>query len=192
MRTPIIFLAAALAAGCTAQGNSALLISKVVVATAGQSSDTPPRPTCTVDPSADESNSVPLNLTENTGTVGAVISNLMLPTNSANPDLNVDASTFSPHQAVVTYEFPSGAAGGTINVNPVITPVSGLTVAAGNQAPVLVSLVPQGVITAPKGTFIRASFHIEGKMTGGNTTRTTEREFLFVVCDTSGCGPACL
>ncbi|MGE5048555.1 MAG: hypothetical protein ACM3PC_08320 [Deltaproteobacteria bacterium] len=193
MNTRTILLAAALAAACTTQNNSALVIIKVVPPKAETSTSTPTTPavtTCTFDPASPELSFVPVNLAENEGNVAAVVQNFMPPTNSANT-LNLDASVFLPHQAVVRYEF-LGAAGTPAGVtvqNPAIIPVSGLEVASGQTATVGIPMFATGVISGavPAGTFIRATFHIEGKLLGGANVHTSEREYLFETCDVAGC-----
>jgi hypothetical protein len=189
MRTRTILLAAAFTAACTTQNNSALVIVKVVAPKADTSTTTPPVVTCTFDPGGDEFSFLPVNLAENQGNVAPVVENFMPPTNSAN-SLNLDASVFLPHQAVVRLEFPGGTpAGVAVPNNPVIVPVSGLEVASGQSATMGIPMLLPGVITGtvPAGTFIRATFHIEGKLLGGTSVRTSEREYLFQVCDGAGC-----
>ena len=193
MRTPIILLAAAFAAACTTQNNSALVITKVVPpkATTDTSTTTPPVTTtsCSFDPTANEFTFLPVNLTENQGNVAAVVQNFMPPTNSAN-SLNLDASVFLPHQAVVSFEFPgSGPPPGVTVKSPIIVPVSGLEVPSGGAATVGIPMFLPGVVTGavPNGTFIRVTFHVEGKLLSGTKARTSEREYLFEACDTAGC-----
>jgi hypothetical protein len=188
MKTRIILLAAAFAAACTTQNNSALVITKVVPPKAETSTATPPVTKCSFDPTDPELNFVLVNLTENAGNVAAVVHNFMPPTNSAN-SLNLDAAVFLPHQAVVRYEFPGSAPSAVTVQNPAIIPVSGLEVASGESATVAIPMFPAGAITGgvPAGTFIRTTFHIEGKLLGGTNARTSEREYLFKVCDVAGC-----
>ncbi|HEY6911899.1 MAG TPA: hypothetical protein VI356_21155 [Myxococcales bacterium] len=192
MKTRIILLAAAFATACTTQNNSALVITSVVPAKEDTktSSTTPPvtTTTCTFDPAASEVSFVQINLSQNDGTMGAVVHNFMPPTNSAN-SLNLDAAVFEAHQAVIRVEFPSGAPAGVSVPNPLIVPVSGV-ISSGEVASIPVPLLPKGVIsgTVPDKTFIRTSFHLEGKLIGGSTVRTTEREFIFQACTTD---PAC-
>lgn len=190
MRTRIILLAAALAAACTTQNNTALVITKVV----------PPAATvvgtstvCAFSASSDEFTFLGINLAENIGNVAAVVENKMPDTSTANPDLALDASTFLPHQAVVAYEFPGNPNGappaGVTVKSPSIIPVSGLEVAGGASATVGIPMFLTGVVTGavPDKTFIRVTFHVEGKLLGGGTAHTSEREYLFRVCTTAGC-----
>lgn len=192
MNTRTILLAAALAAACTTQNNSALVITKVVPGkeVTVTSTDTPPVKTthCEFDPSAAELSFVPINLALNDGVVGAVVNNAMPPTNSAN-SLNLDAAVFQAHQAVIRLEFPAGAPAGVSVPDPIIVPVAGV-VLGSQTASLPLPLVPQGAITGtvPDGTFIRATFHIEGKLLGGSNVRTSEREYLFQACTAD---PAC-
>ena len=196
MRTRTILLAAAFAAACTTQNNSALVITAVVPPEVGTttSATTPPvtTTTCTFKTDAKEFSFLAVNLTENQGNVAAVVQNFMPPTNSAN-SLNLDAAFFLPHQAVVHYEFPGNPGGapptGVTVQNPAIIPVSGLEVPSGGTATVGIPMFLPGVITGavPKGTFIRTTFHIEGKLLGGANVHTSEREYLFEVCTDPGC-----
>jgi hypothetical protein len=192
MRTRIILLAAAFAAACTTQDNSALVITAVLppTVTTNTSTTTPPvtTTTCTFDPGGKEFTFLPVNLAENQGNVAALVQNLIGPTNVDN-SLNLDASNFLPHQAVVSLEFPGGAPTGVTVNSPIIVPVSGLEVPGGGTATVGIAMLPKGVVTGtvPGGTFIRATFHVEGKLIGGSTVRTSEREYLFQVCTDPGC-----
>ena len=40
------------------------------------------------------------------------------------------------------------------------------------------------------GTIVRVMLHIEGKLLDGSTVHTSEREYLFQICSTAGCGMA--
>jgi hypothetical protein len=187
MKTQTILLATALAAACTTQNNSALVITKVVPPKAEVSTDTPPVTTCKLDPADDEVSFLPINVTENDGNVGAVVENFIAATNTEN-SLNLDASAFLAHQAVIRIEFVGSAPPGVSVPDPIIVPVSG-EVAGGATVSLPVPALPRGVITGtvPAGTFIRATFHIEGKLLGGNNVHTSEREYLFRSCDGAGC-----
>lgn len=182
MKTRIILLAAAFAAACTTQNNSALVITSVVPAKAETSTTTPPVTTCTFDPKAAEISFLQINLAKNDGTMGAVVNNFMPATNSAN-SLNLDAAVFEAHQAVIRVEFPSGTPAGVSVPNPIIVPVAGV-VSSGETASIPVPLLPHGAISGsvPDKTFIRTTFHIEGKLLGGSSVHTSEREFLFQAC----------
>ncbi len=195
MKTPTILLAAALAAACTTQNNSALVITSVLPPTlvTDTSTTTPPVTTshCDADDAGKEASFLPVNLAENQGNVFATVVSAILPTNSAN-SLNGDASFFLPHQAVITYQFLTAdgnpPAGVTV-VHPVIVPLDGLPVPGGGSASILVTIFPEGAITGPvpDGTFIRATFHIEGKLLGETTAHTSERDYLFEICTAAGC-----
>jgi hypothetical protein len=197
MRTRTILLAAAFAAACTTQNNSALVITKVVPpeATTTTTTATPPvtTTTCSFSTQTQEFTFLGVNLAENRGNVAAVVQNFMPPTNSAN-SLNLDAAVFLPHQAVVRYEFPGNPNGappaGVTVPNPAIIPVSGLEVPSGGIATIGIPMFLPGVVSGavPDGTFIRVTFHVEGKLLGGANARTSEREYLFEVCATAGCG----
>lgn len=182
MKTRIILLAAAFAAACTTQNNSALVITSVVPAKAETSTTTPPVTTCTFDPKAAEISFLQINLAKNDGTMGAVVNNFMPATNSAN-SLNLDAAVFEAHQAVIRVEFPGGTPAGVSVPNPIIVPVAGV-VSSGETASIPVPLLPHGAISGsvPDKTFIRTTFHIEGKLLGGSSVHTSEREFLFQAC----------
>lgn len=198
MNTRTILLAAAFAAACTTQNNSALVITKVVPGkeVTVTSTTTPPVTTthCEFDPAADELSFVPINLAQNDGLVGAVVNNFMPATNSAN-SLNLDAAIFQSHQAVVRIEFPTGTPAGVSVQNPIIVPVAGV-VSSGQVASFPLPLLPRGAITGtvPDRTFIRATFHIEGKLLGGSSVHTSEREYLFEACTADPLCPvtACL
>jgi hypothetical protein len=197
MTTRTILLAAALAAACTTQNNTALVITKVVPPTAATSTTGPT--TCSFSTAADEWTFLTVNLAENIGNVAAVVENHIQNTANANPTLGGDASTFLPHQAVVAYEFPGNTNGappaGVTVKSPTVIPVSGLTVPGGGSATVGVPMFLPGVVTGavPDGTFVRVTFHVEGKLLDGSTTRSSEREYLFRVCTTAGCaGNVCL
>jgi len=193
MRTRIILLAAAFAAACTTQNNSALVITKVVPPISTDSSTgTPPvtTTTCSFDPGADEVSFLTVNLSENKGSVGAVVQNFIGPTNTDN-SLNLDASTFLPHQAVLSFEFPgSGPPTGVTVKSPIIVPVSGVEVPGGTAGTVAMPMFPKGVVTGavPDGAFISVTFHVEGKLASGVNARTSEREYIFQACTAPGCG----
>ncbi len=189
MRTRTILLAAALASACTTKNNTSLVITKVVPPTVTTSTT---GTVCSFSAGSDEFTFLPINLTENIGNVAAVVEN-MIPNTATGSSLGLDASTFLPHQAVVAYEFPSSANGappsGVTVTSPAVIPVSGLEVPGGSSSTVGVPMFLPGVVTGsvPDGTFIRVTFHIEGKLLSGMTTHTSEREYIFRVCTTAGC-----
>src|SRR2546425_563546 len=81
----------------------------------------------------------------------------------------------------------------TANATP---PASGV-VEAGAIGTVGVVLFPSRFSAASAGvaagSFIRATLHVEGKLLDGSSVKTSEREFLFQTCGTTGCaGNPCL
>ncbi len=190
MKTRLTILLAALAAACTTKNNSALQITKVVpptVATATGSTTT----TCTIEPGGTEVSFLAVNPAENTGTVGAIVENQALPNLQVNPLLRVDASSFLPHQAVITYEVIGGGA----SIGQQTVPTAGVVVPGGGTGAIAIQMLPKGSVPAglAAGTFIRTTFHIEGKMVDGSSVHTSEREYLFQICTTTGCaGNSCL
>ncbi|TMA22224.1 MAG: hypothetical protein E6J88_14600 [Deltaproteobacteria bacterium] len=189
MKTRIAILLALAAAGCKIKGNPSLLITKVISGTLTAATTSAPA-LCTFDPGSTEIDFLPYNPVENTGNVGAVVSNTILPTTAVNPTLRTDAATFLPHQAVVDYEVIGGGA----SIGEKIVPAAGAEVPSGTSAPVLMHLLPAGTLPAglAAGTIIRTTFHVEGKLVDGSTVHTSEREFLFEICTSTGCGSPCL
>ena len=79
---------------------------------------------------------------------------------------------------------------GGVTVTQQIIPVSG-SVPAGGTGSVLVPFfapIPSTLLTG----IIRVTFHIEGVLDDGSNVRTSEHEYIFVTCNTSGCNSACL
>ena len=141
--------------------------------------------TCTLSPGDVETSFLAVNPAENTGTVGVVVLNQALP-NITNPLLRVDTNTFLPHQAVVDYEVIGGGA----SILEKTIPATGATVpSAGGLGSIAVQMLPAGSVpaTLAAGTFIRTTFHIEGKLVDGSSVHTSEREYLFQICTTPGC-----
>src|SRR5438477_12710158 len=102
MKTRIAILLALAAAGCKIKGNPSLLITKVISGTL--TAATPSAPAlCTFDPGSTEIDFLPYNPVENTGNVGAVVSNTILPTTALNPTLRPDAAPYLPPQAVLAH-----------------------------------------------------------------------------------------
>jgi hypothetical protein len=97
--------------------------------------------------------------------------------------------------SMLRLEFPTATPAGVSVQNPIIVPVAGV-VSSGETASLPLPLVPRGAITGtvPDGTFIRATFHIEGKLLGGSSVHTSEREYLFEACTADPLCPvnACL
>jgi hypothetical protein len=141
---------------------------------------------CSFDASGtDEFSYLPFNPAENQGSVAAVVHNNLVDTATLNGVLRTDSNVFLPHQVVVNYEVVGG--GGAPGQN--IVPVSGLEVKTGDEAPVGF-LIFNGVSVSgiAAGSFVRATFHVEGKLLDGSTVHTSEREYLFKICNTAGCG----
>ena len=190
MKTRIAVLLVLLAAGCKVQNNAALVIGNMVPGKLQTTTGTTGG-ACLFDPGAQEVDFLPLNPAENTGTMGVVVQNQIQATSSVNGILFTDSSMFLPHQAVVDYEVVGVGAVGSQKV----VAVSGATVPGGGKGSVITPLVPAGSVpatTAP-GSVLRVTFHLEGKLVDGRTVHTTEREYLFVICNGAGCaGNPCL
>ena len=185
-RTACIALALALGA-CSAQHQrSDLPITKVVPPTFTAASGTT-GPSCSFDVNSDEYSYLPVNLAENLGNVAAVVNNNIVDPSTLNSQLRLNTATFLPHQAVVTYEvIGTGTAPTTAN----IIPVSGSEIPAGGKGTVAVPLFAGATLTASAGSFIRVTFRVEGKLQDDSKVSTSEREYVFVVCATAGCGQA--
>ena len=185
MKTRTFCLMFALTAlGCTTKESSALVINKVVPPTAVTVAGPPVSTTCTLDPTVAELSYIAFNPAENLGTIGAVVTNQIVPNPSGNP-LLTDASGFQPHQAVIDYEVLSGAN----NLGRQFSPVGGVVVAGSKTGTMAVVMFPQpgALAGVGDGVFIRTIFHIEGKLNDGSNAHTTEREYLFRVCLAAGC-----
>jgi hypothetical protein len=190
-RNAILLLSLVLASCTTKNENSALVITKVIPPTATVSTVGATQVTsCAFDPAAVEFTFLPFNPAENQGEVAAVVTNNMPTQVTVNAVLRTDSNVFLPHQAVVTYEVVGG--GSALPTVPNVVPANGLEVpSAGGSAPVGF-LIFNGINAAaiPAGTFVRTYFHIEGKLLDGSTVHTSEREYLFRICHTTGCGTA--
>ena len=185
MTTRIACIALALAlAACRDVQRSDLSITKVVPPPFTAASGTT-GPSCTFDVNSDEFSYLPVNLSENLGNVAAVVANNIVDPSTLNSQLRLNTATFLPHQAVVTYEVIGT---GTAPATPTIIPVSGAEVPAGSKGTVAVPVFAGATLTASAGSYIRATFHIEGKLQDGSKVSTSEREYVFVVCATAGCG----
>jgi hypothetical protein len=183
-RTACIALALAVGA-CSVQGQrSDLPILKVVPPTlvTGATGNS-----CTFDTGTDEYSYLPVNLSENLGNVGVVVRNNIQDPSTLNPLFRVNTATFQPHQAVITYEV-LGAGTNSVPTTPTVVPVSGVEVATGQQGSIGVPMFAGAAITATAGDFIRVTFHIEGKLQDDSKVSTSEREYVFIVCATAGCG----
>ncbi len=183
----ILFL---LAGSCTTRNeNSALVISSVIppIASAvGTGAATALG--CKFDPGSPEyTPDLPYNPAENRGSIAAVVVNNLSPTTSLNPLLRGDSTSFLPHQAVVNYEYLPAAAGAAPGTN--IIPTTGIVVpGGGGKGTVGIDIFNGLAVSVPNGTYIRVTFHLEGKLVDGSLVHTAEREYLFRYCTTAGCG----
>jgi hypothetical protein len=185
-----ILLAALLAAGCkTNNQNSALVIFKVIPAKASAVGTAPAQTLgCVFDPAQQEfTPDLPFNPAETFGDLAAVVVNNLKDTVTVNASFNTTSSVFLPHQAVISYEFIGSATpspAGTF-----IAPTSGLEVLPGGGQSTVAFNIFYGLnrATVPIGIYLRATFHIEGKLHDGSTVRTSEREYLFLTCGTPNC-----
>src|SRR5713101_1409994 len=122
-RNAILLLSLLLASCTTKNENSALVITKIIPATASVNGTSV---SCVCDPAAQEfTPALPFNPAENRGFVAAVTTNNLPSTVTLNALLRTDSTTFLPHQAVVSYE-----AVGTGPFGPAqnIVPTSGIEV----------------------------------------------------------------
>jgi hypothetical protein len=189
MKNCALILLSLAAAACTTKSNSALIITKVVAPTV-ITSGTPPVTTCSVDAGSTETSFLRLNPAENVGQVGLVVQNTIAPTSSVNPALHTDASTFVPEQTVIDYELIPTLGSNAQSLGQKVIPTTGVLVPGGaSVGTVAVIMVPPGVLSATikAGTFVRTTFHIEGKLADGSSVHTSEREYLFEICTTAGC-----
>lgn len=185
-RNAMLLLALLLASCTTKNENSALVITKVIPATATGGATSL---SCVFQPGSQEFTPfLPFNPAENFGIIAAVVTNNIPINSTLNPLLREDTSTFLPHQVVLTYEY----LGSTIAppAIPNVVPTSGIEVPGGGGNGTVGMSIFNGVNLAPlaTGTYVRATFHIEGKLLDGSSVRTAEREYLFQVCHTAGCG----
>jgi hypothetical protein len=190
--TRTVVLLALLAAACTTKGeNAALVITKVLTS---KGTTTAGVVTCPVIAAGDTELSFILLGPDNFGQVGLVVDNRIPDPSTQNTVLRTNSADFLPHQVVASYEVLGT---GTVNA-PATVAAAGVVVPSKTAGPVIVpALFPStfgaaaGGIAA--GTFIRATLHIEGKLTAGSTVKTSEREYLFRVCGATGCaGNPCL
>jgi hypothetical protein len=191
MKTRIVLLTLVLAASCgTKNQNSALVITKVIPPTAKGTPGTGGAAgslACSFDPGQQEYTPyLPINPNENRGIVAAVVGNNLTNPAKDNTVLRTDSTMFLPHQAVVTYEIASGP--GTAP-GPSIVPASGISVPSGGTGTVGIEMFRGVSLTSfLPGSYVRTTFHLEGKLNDGSSVRTTEREYLFQFCGTPGCG----
>jgi hypothetical protein len=189
-RNATVILALLLAASCkTKDENSYLPIVAVVPPTATVSGVAPSQSiSCAFDPAAKEITEMFFNPAQNVGTMAAVVENNLTNTTSLNPVLRTDSTTFLPHQAVVDYEMIGPGAPAAPGEQ--VIPVASVAVPSGGRGTVGVDFFSGTAITAPNGTRIRVTFHVEGKLLDGSTVHTAAREYLFNVCNTAGCADA--
>jgi hypothetical protein len=187
MKIPTLCLLSTLVAlGCTTKENAALIITKVVPPTATAVTGPPASTTCTVDPATLERSYIVFNPAENAGQVGVIVSNQMTPSVTVNPILRSETAIFLPDHAVIDYEVLSAT---LTTVGQQISPASGVEVAPGATGAITVIMFPQpsDVAGIAEGTFIRTTFHLEGKLADNSSVHTSEREYLFRICKTAGC-----
>ena len=163
---------------------SDLVITKTIpaTATAGTTSVT-----CKFDPGSPSfTPGLPFNPAENQGVVAAVVSNSIIDPSTYNPTLRTNTATFLPHQVVLSYEFiPAGPAAPALNV----VPTSGGEVKNGSVGAVgFTAFAGVNMAAVPAGTWVRITYHVEGKLNDGSLVRSSESEYLFQVCTTAGCG----
>ena len=187
-RHAIVALALLLASCKTRNENSALAITSVIPATASASgSGATATVSCTFLPATIEFTPyLPYNPVENRGIVAAVVQNNLTSTINLNPILRAESTTFLAHQAVVDYEFIPASAG--TPPGQATIPTSGIEVATGAKGTIGIDMFAGSAITVPNGTIIRVTFHLDGKLLDGSLVHTSEREYLFRFCNTTGCG----
>lgn len=179
-----------LAGSCTTRNEtSALVISSVIppIASAVGTGATSALG-CKFDPASPEyTPDLPYNPAENRGSIAAVVVNNLSPTVNLNPLLRGDSTSFLPHQAVVNYEYVPAGAGAAPGTNTI--PTAGIVVpGGGGKGTVGIDIFNGLAISVPNGTYIRVTFHLEGKLVDGSLVHTAEREYLFRYCTTVGCG----
>jgi len=183
-----ILLLALFGTSCKTNMNSSLVVSKMVLGTVTTVAGPPVTTYCAYDASATEFDFAQIDPTANTGgTMGVVIDNHLADTSTLNGILRTNSATFHPHQVVADYQETQS---GGITVTQQIIPSTG-SIPAGGTGAVLVPFfapIPATLLTG----IIRVTFHIEGVLDDGSNVRTSEHEYIFVTCNTSGCNSACL
>jgi hypothetical protein len=183
-----ILLLALFGTSCKTNMNSSLVVSKMVLGTVTTVAGPPVTTYCAYDASATEFDFAQINPAANTGgTMGVVIDNRLTNTSTINGVLRTNSATFHPHQVVADYQETQS---GGITVIQQIIPSTG-SIPAGGTGAVLVPFfapIPSTLLTG----IIRVTFHIEGVLDDGSNVRTSEHEYIFVTCNTSGCNSACL
>lgn len=163
---------------------SDLIVTKTIPATATASATAV---TCKFDPAAAAfTPGLPFNPAENQGVVAAVVSNTIVDPSTYNPVLRTNTATFLPHQVVVSYEFiPAGPSAPALNA----VPTSGGEVKSGSAGAIgFAAFAGVNMTAVPAGTWVRITYHVEGKLNDGSLVRSSESEYLFQVCRSAGCG----
>ena len=129
---------------------------------------------------------LPFNPNENRGVVAAVVRNNIADPTTYNAQLRTNTEAFVPHQVVLSYEFiPAGPSAPSIN----IVPTSSSSIGTGSTGTVgFGAFDGLNMAAVAPGTWVRVTYHVEGKLNDGQLVRTSESEVLFRVCTTSGCG----
>jgi glyceraldehyde-3-phosphate dehydrogenase/erythrose-4-phosphate dehydrogenase len=144
-------------------------------------------PVCTFDPGGKETSFANVDPAVAEGNMGVVIVNQLTQTQTLNPLLRTDSTSFNPHQVVADYE----VIGGQTVTNQII-PVSGGSInGGGGSAVVITPFFSPAAAKALSGT-VRVTFHVEGTLDDGTTVHTTEHEYIFVTCATANCTSTCL
>jgi hypothetical protein len=204
IRNLAIAAACAATACSTNQRNSALVIERVVLATAstattaaadaGTDAGTPDTcPSPTFEATADEALEPLFNPTDGTnghGAVAFVVSNHLVNPSALNPTFRTDTTTFTPRQAVVDYEIVGGGA----SIPQQVVPASGTVISGSTGSPVLVRLFDsQAALTAMETLgvgVVRTTTRIEGTLDDGSKVSTSAHEYLVQVCSTAT-SPSC-
>lgn len=130
---------------------------------------------------------------DTTGHVGLVVENRLL-SNITNSKFELPQNDFQPDRAVVSYELISPGSS-LLPAGSVERPAGGF-VKSGSQATVGVILFDAGQLAAlglADQAFFRASVYLKGTLAGGQSARTSTKEYLFKYCSAAGCaGNVCL
>jgi len=170
----LTFALALLSVACMTTSRTDLVITKVIEAAANGSA-------CTFETSTNELTYSTLNPTTNFGLVGAVVENHISDPSAMNPILRTNSAYFQPETLVADYEVIGG--GATIARQAI--PVSGVVVPAGGEGTIGAPMLPGALVAAiPSGTFVRVSFHIEGRLYDGSKVKTSVRDYMFRICTT--------
>ena len=165
---------ALLSVACMTTSRTDLVITKVIEAAANGSA-------CTFDTSTNELTYSTLNPTTNFGLVAAVVENHISDPSGLNPILRTNSAYFQPETLIADYEVIGG--GATIARQAI--PVSGVVVPAGGEGTIGAPMLPGALVAAiPSGTFVRVSFHIEGRLYDGSKVKTSVRDYMFRICTT--------